>query len=86
MHRAPNFYLKNSFGIFPIQGFLNGNLALNATVYTSNQQWKQYSPQEYLVLDKLVIPPGMAIDNLMLQVDMFSEEFLITMQNARKSP
>jgi hypothetical protein len=85
-HRAPNFYLKNNHGIFNVQGFLGDRLALNATIYTNNQIWKQYSPQEYLILDKLIIPAGMDIDNLMLQVDMHSEEFLIAMQSGRKQP
>ena len=31
-HRSPDFYLKNSFGQFEVQGYLNGKLALNATV------------------------------------------------------
>ncbi len=43
-------------------------------------------PNEYLIIDKLVIPPGMDMDNLVLQVDMFSEEYLIKLQNMRKSP
>jgi hypothetical protein len=59
-------------------------LALNATLFLGNTIWKQYSPQEYLILDTLVIPPGMDIDNILLQVDMSSEEFLIALQNARR--
>ena len=83
-HRAPNFYLKSSIGTFNVQGFLSGRLALNATLFVGNTIWKQYSPQEFLILDTLVIPPGMDIDNLLLQVDMSSEEFLIAWQNTKK--
>jgi len=52
-------------------------MVLNATVMADNLQWKQYSPQEFLILDKLVIPPGMDMDNLLLQVDMHSEEYYL---------
>ena len=48
--------------------------------------WKKYSPPEMLVIDRLVIPPGMDMDNLILQVDMNSEEYLITLQGLRQSP
>lgn len=39
-----------------------------------------------MVLDRLVIPPGMDVDNLILQVDMNSEEYLINDQLKRKHP
>lgn len=69
-----------------MQGFLSGKLVLNATIMAGNTQWKQYSPQDFLILDKLVIPPGMDMDNLLLRVDMHSEEYLFELQNARKHP
>lgn len=34
-------------------------------------------PSDTLVVDRIVIPPGMDMDNLVLQVDMFSEELLV---------
>jgi len=46
----------------------------------------QYLPTQFLVLDRLVVPPGMAMDNLVLQVDMNSEEYLIQEQGKRKKP
>lgn len=85
-HRSPNFYLKNAVGLFNIKGFLHGKVVLNATIQAGNLQWKQYIPSDYLVLDRLVIPPGMDMDNLILQVDMNSEEYLITDQKKRKYP
>ena len=61
-------------------------MVLNATVVANTEQWKQYSPQDFLILDKLVIPPGMAMDSLLLQVDMQSEEYYMTLQNLRAGP
>jgi hypothetical protein len=83
-HRAPNFYLKNAVGLFNVKGFLENKLVLNATIQAGNLQWKQYLPADILVLDRLVIPPGMDMDNLILQVDMNSEEYLIKEQKKRK--
>ena len=76
-HRQPSFYLKNAVGLFNVNGFLENKLVLNVTIQAGNLQWKQYIPSDFLVLDRLVIPPGMDMDNLILQVDMNSEEYLI---------
>jgi len=31
-HRPPNFYLKNSVGLYNVKGYLDNELVLNATV------------------------------------------------------
>jgi len=76
-HRAPNFYLKSSIGKYEIHGYFQGRTVLNATILAGNTVWKQYSPSDHLVLDKLVIHAGLDIDNLLLKVDSPSLDYLI---------
>lgn len=45
--------------------------------------WKYYQPPETVVIDKLVIPPGLDMDNFLFGVNLKSEELLIQEQNAR---
>ena len=45
-----------------------------------------YTPQDDLVVDKLIFPPGMDVDSLLLGIDMNSEEAMIQAQNLRKKP
>lgn len=76
-HRSADHYLNNSAGIYNIQGFLESRLVLNVTILANNLIWRQYLPSEFLIVDRLVLPPGLDIDNLLLQVDMNSEEYYI---------
>ena len=47
------------------------------TIMASNIVWKQYGPSDFLVLDRLVIPAGVDIDNLLLKIDSPSLDYLI---------
>ena len=83
-HRSSDFYRKNSVGTFEVLAYLNNRLVLNATLMASSNQWKHYSPHESLIVDRLVLAPGLDIDNLLTGVDIRSEESLIDIQNKRK--
>lgn len=85
-HRSADHYLNNSAGIYYIQAFLEDKLVLNVTIFANNLIWRQYLPTDFLIIDRLVLPPGLDIDNLMLQVDMNSQEYHIPLQNFRTKP
>lgn len=76
-HRSSEFYLKNSAANYLISGYLGGKLVLQAQVLASSILWKHYQPHETLIIDLLVIPPGVDFDNLLVGVDMGSEELMI---------
>ena len=83
-HRSTEFYLKNSAANYLVSAYLDGKLVLQAQVLASSILWKHYQPHETLLIDMLVIPPGMDFDNLLVGVDMGSEELMIKQQLARK--
>jgi len=76
-HRSTEFYLKNSVTNFIIEGHLNGKQVMTAFVQAFSNQWKMYTPKDDLIVDQLIFPPGMDIDNLLLGIDMNSEESMI---------
>ena len=50
----------------------------------SSNQWKHYSVHESLIIDRIVLAPGVDIDNLLVGVDFGSVEDLIETQNRRR--
>lgn len=44
--------------------YLEGKLVMNATIIVDNVSWHQYSPLNHLLIDHIVFPPGVDIDNL----------------------
>jgi hypothetical protein len=85
-HRDSQFWNAHSQQDFNVVGKLNDKVALNVTISADNHVWRQYQPYETLVLDQLIIPPGMDLDNLFLSVDSNSDEYHIKLQNLKKHP
>jgi len=59
-------------------------MVLNATIMASSNQWKHYSAHESLVIDRIVMTPGLDVDNLLVGVNLGSVEDLIETQNRRR--
>jgi len=73
-HRDMNFYLKKSGIVTEVQTYFQGHLTMNASIIVYNDMWKLYAPQEELLMDKLVIPAGIDMDNLLIDVSETSVE------------
>lgn len=69
-HRAPNFYLKKSYGQHVVHGYLGEKLVLSSTVVLFSNMWKQFIPSENgVIIDRLVIPSMIDFDSLLVHID-----------------
>lgn len=50
-------------------GFYKGQVVLKAPVVLFSHMWKQFIPSETIVIDKLVIPPMVDFDSMMITRD-----------------
>jgi hypothetical protein len=64
MHRDSQFWNKETEQFFTIKGFLKGELVLTFNAHVNNRMWIKYDLHKHAYIDKLVIPPGMDIDNI----------------------
>jgi len=73
-HRDSEFWKQESQGVFEVKAYKRNKLVLDISTLSNNLVWKQYLPAETLVVDKLIIPPGMDLDNLFVGVGGSYEE------------
>jgi hypothetical protein len=55
--------------MFKVQAFLKGDLVMEADGTANNLEWKQYLASENLIIDNLVLSPGLDLDNLEISIE-----------------
>lgn len=65
-HRDSQYWNKADRDTFHVTAYRHGKLLLNATIVADTLHWRKYSPTESLVIDHIVFPPGVDVDNLFI--------------------
>jgi hypothetical protein len=68
-HRSPNFYLHTSTGMYWMKAYLKDTLVLEIAFQAFNTEWKMYQPYESLIVDRVILAPGLDVDNMVIQIE-----------------